>query len=348
MIKDLLNLEEGYLEDTAMAQNQKLKLLRLLQILKEKTDETHWLSAADLITELEKYGIEAERKSIYKDIEAIEESGVALETVKGKYSGYHIVQRDFELAELKLLVDAVQSSKFITQKKSFELITKLSKLASVYDAKMLTSQISILNRPKASNETIFYNVSSLYDAIYNNSQITFHYSEWTMEKKLRFKKNGELYQVSPWALMWGDENYYMVAYDSVAGKIKHYRVDKMRDITETKDAREGKEVFEGFDLAEYSKKTFNMFGGKDRELVISGPNTMVGIFLDRFGSDIMIVPAANGRFRAHVKVSVSKPFFGWLCGIGSELVIEEPEDIRNQYLEHLQSVMDAMKKGREE
>ena len=211
--------------------DQKLRTLYLMEILLERTDDEHMLNASELCTILEQeYGISTDRRTIYTEMEILDKFGLDVQQKKGKCPGYYIGARDFELPELKLLLDAVQSSKFITEKKSKELIQKLEKLCCKSDADMLSKYVFIVNRPKTENETVYYNVDYIHTAIYENKQIKFHYAEWTVKKELKLKKNGAFYVVSPWALTWDDENYYLVAYDAAVGIIKHYRVDKMRDV----------------------------------------------------------------------------------------------------------------------
>ena len=269
----------------------------------------------------------------------LDKFGLDIQQKKGKCPGYYIGARDFELPELKLLVDAVQSSKFITEKKSKELIQKLEKLCCKTDAEMLSRYVFIVNRPKTENETVYYNVDYIHTAIYENKQIKFHYAEWTVKKELKFKKNGAFYVVSPWALTWDDENYYLVAYDATAGIIKHYRVDKMRDTEIIEADRKGEESFKNFDLAAFAKKTFGMYGGVDAEVTLECRNELAGVVIDRFGHGVWMCPHGEDHFRARVSVAVSSQFFGWITGIGFGMRIVGPEDVRQQYKEYLQSVI---------
>ena len=320
--------------------DQKLRTLYLMEILLERTDDEHMLNASELCTILDQeYGISTDRRTIYTEMEILEKFGLDVQQKKGKCPGYYIGARDFELPELKLLVDAVQSSKFITEKKSKELIQKLEKLCCKTDAEMLSRYVFIVNRPKTENETVYYNVDYIHTAIYENKQIKFHYAEWTVKKELKFKKNGAFYVVSPWALTWDDENYYLVAYDAAAGIIKHYRVDKMRDTEIMEADRTGEESFKNFDLAAFVKKTFGMFGGVDAEVTLECRNELAGVVIDRFGHDVWMCPHGEDHFRTRVLVSVSSQFFGWLTGVGSGMRIVGPEEVRQQYKVYLQSVL---------
>ena len=321
-------------------QNQKKKLLSLMQILRERTDENHLMSATDLCNALEEYGITAERKSIYSDIEALQDYGMDIVQKKGTNSGYYVASREFELAELKLLVDAAQASKFITKKKTEELIKKLEGLTSRYEARQLQRDVYIYNRTKAQNETIFYNVDYVHDAMNANVQIRFQYSEWTVKKELKLKKDGAFYAVSPWALTWDDENYYLIAYDAGADMIKHYRVDKMQKISLLEEKRIGREKFQEFDLAAFAKKTFGMYGGSDEHVTLRCKNHLAGVVIDRFGQDTFMIPGDDGYFKAKVLVSVSPQFFGWVTGIGDGMQILGPECVREQYKAYLTGLLE--------
>ena len=320
-------------------QNQKKKLLCLMQILLEATDEEHIMSAADLCKALEGYGIYAERKSIYAYIEALSDWGMDIVQVKGRHPGYYVGSRDFELPELKLLVDAVQSSKFITTRKSEELIKKLESLTSKYEARTLQRQVFIYNRPKTGNETIFYNVDYIHTAILENVQIQFQYTEWTEKKKLRVKKGGAFYQVSPWALTWSDENYYLIAYDAEKEAIRYYRVDKMKNVSLLSEPRLGKTMFQNFDLAAFAKKTFSMYGGRDEEVVLVCKNAIAGVFLDRYGTDIMLIPVDEEHFKVKVLVAVSPQFFGWVTGLGDMIQIVGPKNVVEEYQNYLETIL---------
>lgn len=320
----------------------KLRTLCIMQILLEKTDEDHVLNSSDICKILEsEYDIKTDRKTIYSDIETLGPDGFGLDILQKDqhFGGYYIASRDFEMAELKLLVDAVQSSKFITEKKSKDMIKKLESLCSKNEAKILQHQVVITDRPKTENEMIYYNVDKIHMATYNNKQISFQYAEWTTKKKLQIKKNGERYVVSPWSLTWDDENYYLIAYHEEYGQIRHYRVDKMLNMEIEDKSRLGEDIFNQFNLAEFGKKTFGMFAGKDSDITLYCENNLIGVILDRFGNDVMIIPADQDHFRVHVKVAVSQQFFGWVTAIGKGMKIVGPEDVKEGYLEYISQIM---------
>lgn len=323
----------------AKSANQKMKVLYIMKMLLEESDERHPLTMMDIIQELDSYGISAERKSIYSDLEALQVFGMDIVFSKSEPSGYYLASHTFELPELKLLVDVVQSSKFITYKKSEELIKKLEGLASRYEASQLQRQVYVKNRIKTMNETIYYNVDEIHDAISNNVKISFQYFEWTVEKKTRLKRDGCKYVISPWALTWDDENYYMIGFDSEADMIKHYRVDKMLSIQLTTQMREGRSVFDRFDIGSYANKTFGMFGGRERDVELVCDNRLVGVMIDRFGKGVFMRKKDDHTFSVRIKAVVSGQFYGWLAGLGADVYISKPEAVAEDYKQYLQTIL---------
>ncbi len=318
--------------------NQKLKLLYLMKILQEKTDEQHALSVPALIAELGRYDIKAERKSIYDDLEALRFFGLDIESVRSKTTGYYLASKIFELPELKLLVDSVQSSKFITHKKSMQLIRKIESLCSIYEGQSLQRQVYVANRIKTMNESIYYNVDSIHNGISDNKKISFQYFEYSVTKEKVLKRNGAHYLISPYALTWDDENYYMIGYDADAGMIKHYRVDKMMDIQITEEKRDGQQYFQDLDIAVYSKKLFSMFSGEEETVRIEFDNRLIGVVIDRFGKDVIVVKSDDAHFVISVSVAVSQQFLAWVASFGDEAKILSPESIVDKMKQLMQSV----------
>lgn len=312
----------------ARSEKYKLKLMALIEILKENTDDEHGITMSQILRELDQRGISAERKSIYSDIQELNDYGYEIEGRKQKGTFYYyLLNREFELPELKLLVDAVQASKFISEKRSNELIKKIENLASKYQATQLQRQVYVANRIKTDNSNVYYNINDIHQAINENSQIAFDYYEWTLQKKMELRPNGQKDCISPWALMWDDENYYMVAYEGQSAQIKHYRVDKMRNIRIEEQPRDGKKAFESFDMAVYAKKVFSMFTGEEQNVKIEFDNRLIGVVIDRFGKDIMIIPKGADKFVINVKVNVSNMFFSWIIGLGDGAKILEPQSV---------------------
>ena len=319
----------------ARSERQKLKLLYLRDYLLRNTDEQHPVTMKQIIAHLEQNDILAERKSIYTDIEMLRTYGMDIIQESGNY---YVGSRHFELPELKLLVDSVQSSKFITYKKTGSLIKKIEEMASIYEAQLLNRQVYVMNRIKSMNESIYYNVDEIHSGIAHNRKIRFRYFEYTIKKERSFRKDGEFYEVSPFALTWDDENYYMVAYDSDAQIIKHYRVDKMTDISVMDGDRDGKEHFESLDMGTYAKKVFGMFSGKEQTVRLRVANHLVGAILDRFGKDVSIIPDGEENFTVSVDVVVSPQFFGWISGFGPDAVITSPDDVVKLMRRHISSI----------
>ena len=308
---------------------QKLKLMYLIKLFEERTDVSHGLSMTDIIEALSEEGITAERKSIYADISALNEFGFDIvKDNEGKACVYKLVERDFEIAELKLLVDAVQSSKFITESKSNKLIKKIEGLASNNEAKSLHRQVYVANRIKTTNESVYYNVDDIQKAISENHKVSFQYFQWNPNKEKELRHNGMRYEISPWALTWDDENYYMVGYDSKERKIKHYRVDKMLKIEIMADSkREGKALFKDMDMAVYSKKIFGMFGGVEETVVLECKNGISGVIIDRFGTEVDIIKREADSFTVRVNVQISPQFLGWVFSLGENIKIISPDSV---------------------
>ncbi len=323
----------------AKSEKQKQKLLYIAKYLMEQTDETHAVSTPKLIEYLASEGIKAERKSIYNDIDTLNDFGMDIIRSDSHRGGYMLASRRFELAEVKLLIDLVQSSKFITEKKSRELIGKLETLVSKYDAKGMQRQVQVVGRSKALNETIYYNVDMIHTAISKNVKIRFHYFEWDVSKNMKLRHDGAFYEVSPWKLTWDDENYYLLAFDEEANVIKHYRVDKMLDVCLTEAERLGKEWFEKIDIGSYAKKTFGMFAGEEKTVRLLCDNSMIGVIVDEFGTEVAIRKEDDVHVVARMDVAVSPQFFGWLAGLGDRVQILAPSDVKEAYTSYLAKII---------
>ncbi len=332
----------------AKSEGQKLKLLYILKLLAERTDEEHVMPTSEIIEELAKLDICAERKTIYADIRALQEFGYdILNSKKRDNSGYYMASRDFELAELKLLVDAVQSSKFITAKKSKDLIEKLERLTSRHQAGSLKRQVFVSERNKTENETIYYSVDDIHKAMHANKRIQFRYYDWGVDKQMHFRREGALYEMSPYFLVWKDDNYYLVAFDENEGIMKHFRVDKMASLSVIEKERAGMEEAKKINPAIYTQQNFGMFAGREQMLTLLFPEKQIGIIIDRFGRDIDIRKRDEDMCSARVKVAVSNQFFGWLTGLGGQIRIYKPDEVAGAYQEYLQSILDGYKKDDE-
>ena len=321
--------------------NQKLKIMYLMKILLEETDEDHDLTLNEIVEKLKAYNVTAERKSLYSDIENLRTFGLDIIGMQyGKTYHYKVASRQFQLVELKLLVDAVQSSRFITEKKSDELIAKLESYASKYEAKKLARQVNVNGRVKTMNERIYYSVDKIHEALNEKSQIKFQYFTWTADKKMELKHCGAYYSVSPWALCWDDEKYYLVGYDNREYKIKHFRVDKMADVSVVYEEREGKEEFSKMQMSEYTNRLFGMFDGNLETVTLLCENHAANVIIDRFGTDIPLMKTDAEHFTVRVRVSVSKLFLSWIMAIPGVKIVapERTVDMMKSEIKRLQEM----------
>ena len=322
--------------------NQKTKLLHLARMLLRQTDEDHPLAVAQIIEALARQDIKAERKSIYDDMEALRLFGLDVQCRKGKSPGWFVGEREFELPEVKLLMDAVQSSRFITQRKSDALIRKLEGLASAHQAGQLQRQVYVSGRIKVMNESIYYNVDKLHTAIAGQKAITFKYFDYDIARKKVFRQEGKRYMVSPYGLIWNSENYYLVAFDHAHRELRHYRVDKMTEIVVTNLDREGREQYGNFQLAEYGQKHFGMYGGQELKVTLRGRRDKASLVWDRFGQDVILVPDGEEHFTVTLPVVISPQFFGWLLGLDGSITLAGPREAVAAYRQRLAAALEEL------
>lgn len=315
----------------AGSSQQKLKLLYLYKILEERTDESNPLSASELIESLSEFGISAERKSIYADIKLLEEFGLDVCKSYSPKKGYFVGYRNFELPELRLLVDAVQSARFITQKKSRELIKKIEKLTSINQRKSLEKQIFVEDRLKCKNEEIYYNIDKIHEAISMSKKISFQYYQYDLNKEKKLKDSGRSYLISPYAMTWFDDHYYLVGNNSKYDNLSHYRVDRMCNISITEERiRDYSQVSEYklyFNTADYSKKLYNMFPGEIEKVKIKFKSHLINAILDRFGMDVIIIKENEDAFYVITDLVVSEGFLAWLFIFGEDAKVISPESL---------------------
>ncbi len=316
--------------------HQKRRPFLLLSLLQRQSDEDHPIPLCELQAELERAGFQADRKTLYDDLETLRLQGYDIQN--RWHEGYYLASRSFQLAELKLLVDAVQSSKFISARKSRQLIAKLEQLTNVHKAAQLQRQVYVTSRVKTMNEQIYYSIDALHQAIAANIRVRFRYFDYNTTKEKIYRKGGQLYEVSPYALLWDDENYYLVAYHAPSEDVRHYRVDKMDRLHAVSLPRQGAEAFASFDLGVYSKSHFGMFSGRAEQVTLRCANHFVGVILDRFGRDAFLVPDGPDRFTFTASVAVSPQFYGWLCGLGPEVNVLRPHAVRAEFLGYLEQI----------
>ncbi|MBQ3356979.1 MAG: WYL domain-containing protein [Oscillospiraceae bacterium] len=312
----------------AKSERQKLKLLYLRDYLRHNTDEQHPATVQQLIDYLASKDIHAERKSIYNDIRTLNEYDTEVLYKRGNAGGYYVAQRDFELSELKLLVDAVLSSRFLSAKRSAELIKKIAALSGAHGAELLRREVVLAGRVKTTEEEGFANVDAIHEAIRKNSRIAFRYFNWGTDLKKKFR-DGE-YEASPYALIWDDENYYLIAHSERHG-LTHYRVDKMENIRLTGERRIFTEEMRQFDIAAYSREVFGMFRGERKQIKLRFENGLAGVVVDRFGQNILLIPDGKNHFLLTVDVSVSPNFLGWVAGFGGRASIVFPQSVVDEY-----------------
>ena len=324
----------------AKQENQKLKILVLKEYLEQNTDEDHPATIHDLMAHLEAQGIHAERKSVYRDLQLLLDHGCDLVATKGKTASYYMGAGTFDLAELKLLADAVLASKFLTEKKSAQLLRKLGGLTSRYRALELRRDLVVSGRVKSMNESVIYNVDALHEAIRRNSQISFRYFEWDRAKERVYRRGQRT--ASPYALCWDDANYYLVAHTPEHG-ITHFRVDKMTSIRQTGEPRVQTEETRGLDLADYGRQVFGMFNGQRQTVRLRFENSLAGVVLDRFGRDIMLIPDGEEHFTCMAEILVSPLFYGWLASFGTRVRVLSPASVVSDFqacIEGIRAVYD--------
>ena len=317
--------------------NQRGKLLLLQRFLEENTDAEHPATMEQILSWLEANAEVSNRKTVYEDLAWLRDQGLDIQSVRmGRGMGYYIGSRAFALSELKLLVDAVQSSKFITESKSISLIGRIEKLGSVHQARQLRHQVWVRGRIKTMNESIFANVDRISAAIESNKQITFRYFTWNVRRERVFRRDGARYEASPWALLLDNENYYLLAWEG--GTMKHFRVDKMLDIRVAEKPREGRDAFDALNMAAYTDSHFGMFSGEIDRVKLCFQNSLAGVAIDQFGPDAMLIPYDEEHFTVTIRTAVNVQFFAWLLGLGDGVRILEPQSAIDAMREHLDSV----------
>ena len=316
--------------------NQKLKILHILDYLQKNSNEDRLVTAQELIRVLDQKGIRCDRKTVYSDIAALQDYGVDIVSVPGKNGGYYIASRIFELPELKLLIDAVQSSKYLTQKKSRELIEKLCMQCNEQDASLMKRSVLVSGRVKSMNETIYYNVDAIQDAISQNKQITFRYFDWGMDRRRHYREKE--YVASPYGLCQDNENCYLLAHSERYG-VTSYRVDRMSDIALSTQTRTPCPELTGKALTEHANRLFQMYSGDAVNVKMRFHKSLLNVVIDRFGKDIMLIPDGEDHFNFTVNVAVSPMFLSWVMGFGSKAKILYPQAVVEQCKELCRQIM---------
>ena len=309
----------------------KKRLLRLIKLLQDHTDEDHPVSTRDIMAYYKENGMSSDRKTLDADIKLLQEQGFDLIKIKSSPNKYYIASREFELPELKLLIDAVQSSRFITEKKSRELSKKLAGLASAEQAKELDRHTGVNGRAKSTNEQQLYTVDTITKAINEKKKIRYQYQEYDGKKRKILRNDGEVYVLSPYMLYWNEDFYYVVGYSDKRETITAFRVDRIVNI-ELTDAKAVKRP-KGFKVSNYSDSIFGMYSGPEAEVELECRNDLMKYIIDRFGEKIKVHPTENGTFLTTVTVQLSPVFYGWIFQFGGGIKIVRPEGAIEKYEE---------------
>ena len=320
---------------------RKAKILHLQDILLRETDDEHGLTMPQLIERLQKRGISAERKAIYDDLEVLSAYGLDIIIRRSARTEYAIGTRQFQFPELMLLVDAVQSSRFLTKKKSKELIGKLQDLTSTHNKKLLQKSMHVEGRIKMQNESIYYNIDTIQDAIRRKKKIVFHYFKHGIDKQQVLRRDGKQYKENPVDLIYRDDYYYLITYNDKYEDFVRYRVDRMTRIIETDEPITGTMAIKSFDAQEFSSRAFGMFGGETMHAVLAVDQSLIGSIIDRFGKEVVVYKIDEDTARVHVSILKSGVFFGWLAQFGNKIRIEGPEQLAQEYRDYLQSIIEA-------
>ena len=321
-----------------LSDDKRKKLLYILQYLLENTDENHIVKTPDIIEHLQNnYNIPVERKTIYTDIKLLQDFGEENDIeilYDAKDKGYYVNQREFDFEELRLIIDCLQSSKFITQRKAKTLADKLKKQTSRHNRSILDRRAFVDNRIRNMNDSAFYGLDNIHAAIAEDKKITFRYFNYNIQKEKKYNKKS--YIASPFALLWNAGNHYLLAFES--GKMKHFRVDKMDNVKLSDERRDGKEEYNALRVSERSAKLFSMYGGAEERITLRFSNHLTGVVIDRFGKDIVMRPDGKNHFTIIVSVEVSNQFFGWLCGLGKAVRLVSPAHIAEQLKDYVKGI----------
>lgn len=321
-------------------QSQKLKLLYLMDILLKETDEDHGLSMPQIITRLQMHGITAERKSLYADLDALKEFGLDIQKLKGRPVTYAVVERNLKLSQISLIIDAIQSSRFLSEGSARALTRSIKNFASVHQQKLLNKQVHVYGRPARQNYSDFYAVDKLQEAMAERNKVAFTYVSYNTAKERVPRHNAKRYVVSPVNLTYADGNYYLVAYHHESAEIRNYRVDRMEDIETLEEKAVRNEAVRAYDADEIGQCVFGMYDGKKVVATFKVAASAMNVVIDRFGQEVRSHVVDDGQAAlVTAPVKISPVLFGWIAQLGQEISIEEPQELREAYLLHLNSIL---------
>ena len=325
--------------------NDKFRLVYLIDIFEKSSDEEHPISIREISKKLDALGVSSSRQTLYKDIEDLKSIGYDIVCVKkeGRY-GYYLSGRTFDLAELKLMVDAVQSARFITGVNNGALIDKIGTLTSTYRAGQLKRQVYVADRGGDYGREIYENIDRIHEAIYCKVRIRYKYYEWSADKVKVARHSGNYYTATPIALIWDSENYYLVAYDAEADNIKHFRVDKLGRVYLTNEKADENDKIACLDLAKYSSQVFGMYGGDSELVTLVCENSLAGVVIDKFGQQVTFFKEDEKRFSVRVRVMLSPNFFSWVFMFGGRIEIKSPDNVVKKYVDTLCDILERYTK----
>ena len=327
-----------------MDTDAKLRPIYLINILKERTDEDHYLTTSQLCAILKsEYGIDTHRTTIKSDIEMLQQAGFGIQAVRSTQNQYNFIEREFDIAELKLLIDAVQSAKFMTKAKSDQLVTKLTALAGVNKARELKRHLVVDGKCKLENEQILVIVDAINDAINQRRKIKFQKVEYNVKKERILHHGGEAYTFSPYSLVWDGDFYYVVGYSDKYQSIGSHRVDRIYQRPEILEEAAIPAPL-GFDVSKYIHTTFRMYNAPRREVELVCDNSVMDAIIDRFGPDVDTYACDQQNFRVIAEVAVGTVFFNWIFGFGGKVWIKAPEDVKEQYGEQVRKAAEMIER----
>ncbi len=318
---------------------QKIKLLKLIELLRQETDELHPLSTNEICNRLIAMGISCERRTLSKDIALLNEQGFEVMWCRvGKEKGYYVEDRSFSIPEIKILIDAVQAANFITEKKSVELIDKISALGGSNRADILKSNLVCFNTRKHSNETIYYSVGYLEDAIQQKNKVLFRYFDLDEHGEKIYRRDGHRYVVEPVALVFHEDNYYVVVYSGKHNGTANYRVDRMDSVEVIDEPVSSKALALRNEVAGYTERVFKMYGGEAIDITLQFDSALIGTVYDKFGEDTKIIRLNESTCVATVNVQISPTFWGWIFQFAGKMIITSPESVIKKLKKHIEQL----------
>lgn len=317
---------------------QRLKLLKIWEILRQETDKDHTLTTSDLLERLEAIGIKCDRRTLYADIKALNDNGYKVNCIRRMANEYYVEKREFSLAEIHILMDAVQAATFISEEKTAQLVDKIAELAGSRRAEAVKQNVVAFNTLKSPNEDIFAIVSIISDAIEKYRKIEFMYFDYDLSGNRVYRKEKKIYKVNPVSTIFSDDKYYLLCYDDKHGNLAHYRVDRMANVKISNEDITPSDCSEVANVQKHKKQVFGMYLGQEQEVTFEAANSLIDIVLDKFGFGTYMYRTSDETFRFSAKVQLSPVFFGWCCSFGKLLKVVAPIDLSNQLRKYIENL----------